>query len=476
MSDKPSPWDKLEQNSESKLSSPNTDSTNNAYDPLKLLNEGGKLLKDIGSKSAEAIGKGGELFFPSPYEKGAEPDAQKDGAKPSLEGTAKPGEAKNNELKAKPGNESAAKPGENKPGEVKTEAQKTGAQKSEANQKDSPKLKPKEGSTETPKESQKANEQQKPAKDIVPSKEHKDIAEKVIDRIKDSKDPVNDLKNALSKLDNLKNATVTRNGQTSHVEVHLKNGQTSAPPNISERGFTPVASHTAADLSFDLTHVNGGVNLTNMRGFSGSVQGPLGRIRHSETTGIFIGKDSNGVPFVNSSSDLYMRRRVYSNNTTLREGHFPADSPMRNLMHQPDALDSVSSSLRMFQSKDDLKNLSIKNNNGNLDVKSESKADKHVELNFKPKDSLIPITVKSMDLDKNMSASLVQGKDAVSLGKISGLTVNVEIGVLKMSLNPTKVSLEKDVVKMELTNPKDGSVMPFSIPVAKLKEAAEKKK
>lgn len=300
-----------------------------------------------------------------------------------------------------------------------------------------------------------------------------DIADRVINRIKDSADPVQDIKTALKKLDNLLDASITRYGQTSHVDINLKHGQTVAPPNIQVRGFRPVASHLGSHLSFDLTPTKGGVILNNMEGFNSSVRGPLGRIRHSETTSMFLGKDAHG-PYVQSSSDLYMRRRVHSSTTILREDNFPADSPMRSLMHHSEALDQVSSMLRMFQSTDDLNNLGIKRNGEAFDVKSESKSTKNVELNFKPDKLPIPITVKSLDLDKTLSASLTQEKDSVSLKKIGGLKVNVEIAGARLSVCPTQVSIEKGMLKMELKNPSDGSAIPLSIPIAKLKEAGKK--
>jgi hypothetical protein len=304
------------------------------------------------------------------------------------------------------------------------------------------------------------------------------IAGQVIDRIKDSSNPVQDIKGALAKLDNLQDATVSRNGSYSHIDVNLKHGETSAPPNIQVRGFRPVASHTAPHLSFDLSYVNNGVQLTNMEGFSSSVQGPWGRIRHSETNSVFIGKDNCGQPYVNTSSELYIGRRAHASTTTLREGNFPANSPMRSAMHHPEALKEVGKALGMFQNLDNLSQLSLKRQGDAFDVKSESRAGKHVELDYQYKPEPLPITIKvaSLDLDKTLSASLTQEKDSVSLGKIAGLTANVEIGGAKMSLCPTKVSLEKDMVKMELKDPRSGQTMPVEIPISKLKEAAARTK
>lgn len=298
------------------------------------------------------------------------------------------------------------------------------------------------------------------------------VADKVIDKLKDK--PLENIQSALKKLDNLDSATVTRNGKTSHIDINLLHGQTVAPPNVQVRGFIPVASHIAPHLSFDMTAANGGMHISNMQGFSASVQGPLGRLRHSETTSMFIGKDAAG-SFVSSSSDLYMRRRVHSSTTVLRENNFPADSPMRSAMQHPEALDQIGGMMRMFQKTDDQLKMSMKKSGNSFDLKSEAGAEKHIDLDFKPENVPIPVMVRSMDLDKTLSASLNQSKDSVGLSKIAGLKVNVEIAGLKASLNPISVSLEKDCVKLELKNPADGSILPVSIPVSKLREAAAKK-
>jgi hypothetical protein len=297
-------------------------------------------------------------------------------------------------------------------------------------------------------------------------------AEKVINRLKEN--PLEGIQSALKKLDNLNSASVSKNGQRSHVEINLMQGQTVAPPDVQVRGFRPVASHLSSHLSFDMTPTNGGMMINNMDGFSASVRGPLGRIRHSETTSMFIGKDAHG-PFVSSSSDLYMRRRVHSSTTVLRENNFPAGSPMRSAMQHPEALDQLGSMMRMFQKTDDQLKLSMKRAGNSFELNSEAAAGKHVELNFKPEKLPVPVTVNSLDLDKALSATLDQDKDSVGLSNINGLKVNVDIAGLKASLNPISVTLDKDSVKLELKNPADGSILPVAIPVSRLKEAGARK-
>lgn len=410
--------DRAESSPESRIGQ-NESPAGSPFDSLKLMGEAGKVLKNTGSKALEAFGL---PTFSGAFE---------------TKSQAAPAEAKS--VAAKAG--TAAEAGASRAGAIQSGAETKAAEQTRP-------LLPKDG-----------------------------VAGKVIDRFKDSSNPVEDIKGALSKLDNLQNASVTRNGAYSHIDVNLKHGETSAPPNIQVRGFRPVASHTAPHLSFDLTSCNGGVALSNMEGFSSSVQGPLGRIRHSDTNSVFIGKDACGKPYVNTTSELYIGRRGHVSTTTLREENFPADSPMRSALHHPDALDSVSKALSLFQNRDDLSKFSIKNQADGFEVNSQFKTAKHVDLNYEYKPDYLPITVKvgSLDLDKNLTANLSQSENSVSLGKISGLTANVEIGKTKLSLCPTRVCLEKDVVKMELQNPQTGQMIPLEIPISKLREAAGKR-
>ncbi len=307
--------------------------------------------------------------------------------------------------------------------------------------------------------------------------QQKEIASNIVNRITDSTSPVSEIKEALKKLDNLRDATVTVNNGSSHVDINLMQAQNAAAPNISVRGFRPIQTHLDSHLSFDLKPQQNGFSISNMEGFSGTVQGPLGRLRHSETGSMFVGKDAQG-GFINTTSDLHMRRRIHTSTTTLREQHLPENSPMKALMQHPDSLKKVEGMMRLFQGTEDISKMGIKRNGTTFDVSTEAKGTKHVELNFTPKPDenaliKIPVTVKSLDLEKSLSASLNQEKDSVSLEKISGIKANVQIGKLETTIVPTKVTVENDKVKLELKGP-DGTMMPVSIPISKLKEAARK--
>jgi hypothetical protein len=300
----------------------------------------------------------------------------------------------------------------------------------------------------------------------------KQVTEKVISNIKDSADPANEIRAALERLNDINDATITRHNGSSHVDIKLARAQTMAPPNLQVRGFTPVASHLGCQLSFDITPAESGVLIHNMHGFSSSVRGPLGRIRHSETNSMFLSKDSAGQPFLMADSELHMRRRTHASSSIIREGNLPADSPMRSLLTHPEALDNLGSAMRLFQSKDDLIQLSLKRDSDKLNVRAVAKDSKHVgDLNqpINPAGAIL----KSIDIDKVLSAEISQDKTSVKLA-IQGLKVNVEMGPLKFALTPTKIELEKDKVKLELKNPKDGSILPVAIPIERLREAARR--
>lgn len=201
----------------------------------------------------------------------------------------------------------------------------------------------------------------------------KQAKEKITKAAKDSVDPVNDIKMALEKLSTMSDATITRHNGSSHVDLRLVQPQTLDPPNLHVRGFTPVASHLGSQLSFDITPAQSGVLIHNMQGFSSSVRGPLGRIRHSDTNSMFLGKDSLGHPYLRADSELHMRRRTHASSSIIREENLTADNPMRSLLMHPEALDNLSSALRLFQSKDDPVNLNLKRDNDKFIFKAEAR-------------------------------------------------------------------------------------------------------
>lgn len=68
MSDTISPWDKAVPKPDVNQESGKDDASRNIFNPLQLLNEGAKAVKDYGSKIAEQSNKTSELLFPSIYD------------------------------------------------------------------------------------------------------------------------------------------------------------------------------------------------------------------------------------------------------------------------------------------------------------------------------------------------------------------------------------------------------------------------
>lgn len=314
----------------------------------------------------------------------------------------------------------------------------------------------------------------------------KGIADRVIQRIGDSSDPIADLSSALKNMDKLRGATISRIERGHYagkhqVEMHFDHATTAPAIRANINGFRPGPTTIDADIGFILSHANGGIHLERMQGFSGYVTGPMGRQRDSFNNGMFIGRDQNGVPFVNVDSSVQGVFRMRRSQNTFRESQFPEDSPIRHLMKNPDVLQQVAGALRMFQNTDDLSTVKLtRSAKGTFDVVAEGNEDKHIPINQKLEQ--FGATIESIDLAKTLSATISHDDKNVSLSNIKGFCVTVKSPLGEMKVTPKMVALQKNaqgepVVHVEIDNPaQPGTNMPFDIPVAKLKEMASKKR
>ena len=277
-----------------------------------------------------------------------------------------------------------------------------------------------------------------------------------------AEDPVAKLDQALDRLDGIDSLSVRkREGGAHHVDVDFKSGTTSDAPNIKVRGFRPQATHTAEKVSFDLKETENGLKLSNMQGFTSTVRGPLGALRTSTSNSMTIGQDSRG-PYIDSSSSMRVLGKVRSSAVRLRDHHFDQDSPMRQIMHQPEAMEKVASMMRLFHNTDDISSFKLQNNrDGSFDVGVGAASDEHIEIGERLED--LGVTVKSIDLDSTVSARIEraggdgEGK-SVSLENIQGLTVNLDTALGAMKLNPLRVGMVNDaqgrpVLELEVRNP-----------------------
>lgn len=309
------------------------------------------------------------------------------------------------------------------------------------------------------------------------------IADKVIQRIADSPNPIAELSAALENMDNLRSATVTRReGDGKHqVEMHFEHGSTVPAINANIRGFRPGPTHIDRDVSFTLSQSQqGGILLENMKGFSGSVTGPLGRVRDSWNNSMHIGRDQRGAPFVDVDSSVRGPLRVRSSSNRFRENQFPEGSPLRHLMRNPDGLKDVTGALRLFQNTDDVKDVSIqKTSAGNFDVALHAKEAKHVPVNQKLEK--FGVTIDSIDLASTITASISHDDKGVRLGNMQGMSINLKGLLGDLKVTPKMVGLQTNaegvpVVHIEIEHPSQpGTIMPFDIPVSKLQELKGKR-
>jgi hypothetical protein len=309
------------------------------------------------------------------------------------------------------------------------------------------------------------------------------IADRVIKRIGDSTDPVGELSTALKNMDNLRQADVSRRPDGKHqVNLSFEHAGMAPPIKANIRGFRPGATRINEDVSFVLSHSqNGGIKLEAMRGFSGSVTGPLGRVRPSWTNGMHIGKDNRGVAFVDVDSTVQGPLRMRGSSNRFYENNFPAGSPIKQIMHNPDLLNEVGGALRLFQKTDDLNQITIKKiGEGKFDVVTHATDAKDIPLNQKLEK--FGVTVSSLTLSKTLSASLCRDSKGVCLSNIQGLKVNLESeGLGKTAIVPRKVGLTTNdkgvpIVHIEIEHPLlKGQIMPFDIPVSKLQELRRNK-
>jgi hypothetical protein len=317
----------------------------------------------------------------------------------------------------------------------------------------------------------------KPAAAQIPPEAAR-VADRVIKRISDSHNPVGELSAALRNMDNLNHATLTRRTDGKHqVQLNFAHPTIAPPINASIRGFRPGATHVGQDVSFVLSHTQNGIRLEGMNGFSGSVTGPRGRVRPSWTNGMHIGKDERGVPFVDIDSTVQGPFRMRGSSNRFTEQNFPQESPIRQLMHNPDMLHEMAGALRLFQKTDDVNRVTLrKSAQGQYEVAVQGAEPKHIGVNQKLEK--FGVTVDSIDLGSTLSATIANERTGVGLGNMKGMTVNVDAPLVgKTTVTPKKVALMLDdkgqsVVHVEIEL--KGQVLPFDVPVSKLQEYRQK--
>lgn len=302
-------------------------------------------------------------------------------------------------------------------------------------------------------------------------------AGRLLQRLDGTPNPAGELAATLQKMDNLRSASVTRLPDGRHqIGMHFDHATQMPAINANIRGFRPGPTSVGQDISFTLSHTQNGVQLDNMRGFTGCVTGPLGRTRPTWNNGLHIGRDQAGNPFVDVDSTMQGPFRMRRTINRFGEQNFDANSPMRQLMHNPDVLSEASNALRLFQSKDDVQHATLsKTRTGSLDLTAESKAPRDIALNQKIEK--IGATMKSIHLDSSISGTLSYDQEAVKFGNVKGMSVKVQSLLGETTVTPKSFALQNNkegvpIVKLEVEL--NGTTLPVEVPVATLRERSKR--
>jgi hypothetical protein len=313
---------------------------------------------------------------------------------------------------------------------------------------------------------------EKPAAPAI-AKDTQRVADRVLQKLEASPNPALELSSALSKMDGLRGASVTRLGNGFHqVNMHFDHASQMPAINANIRGFRPGPTNVGQDVSFTLSHTQNGVRIDHMQGFSGSVTGPRGRVRPSWSDGMTIGRDQGGTPYVDVDSTVQGPFRMRSSSNRFGEGNFPAGSPMRQLMQHPDVLSDAAGALRLFQNKDDVLQASLrKSADGRFDVAAQSRSVKDIPINQKLEKA--GVTINSIHLDSALSGSLSHDSSGAKFGNVKGMTVKMNSLLGETTVTPKSFALQNNadgvpVVRLEVDL--KGTVIPIDIPVSKLKE------
>ncbi len=312
-----------------------------------------------------------------------------------------------------------------------------------------------------------------------------ELADGAVRALDESPNAVSEIREALSRLDNLSAGTIRRTADGRHaVQLRFNSPSTLPAVNFRHRGFRPGPSRVAENLSFTIGRTAQGFQLTEIHGLTGTVTGPLGRVRFTENTGMTIGRDSSGRPYVDSTTNVQMGRRLLgrghrwrTSTVRLREENFPSGSPMRTLMQQPDVIQRVGDALNMFQGTDDLQQIRLSRaTDGRLGISAEAKEPKEIRLN--PPINILGSSIDSISLDRSLSATLSHRENEVRLENVRGITLNVSTLLGRVQMTPTAAAIRngadgKPVLRLEMRNPSNNNQpIPIEIPVSALRRRA----
>ncbi len=172
---------------------------------------------------------------------------------------------------------------------------------------------------------------------------------------------------------------------------------------------------------------------------------------------------------------------LHDSANTFTAPNFTKGTPMRDLVENPQTMKNMSGALRMFQSTDDIQSVTLKKTGTKaFDLASKGLESKHIPLNHTIEGK--GVVVNSIDLAKDLSASMSADANGTRLSNMKGLTVKVTSVLGESTVMPRKVGLETNqdgvpVVALEVEHPAiKGEYLKFEVTVAELQELRKKKK
>ncbi len=326
------------------------------------------------------------------------------------------------------------------------------------------------------------------------------LVEKTIQKIKDSPDPVLEVVNMLAGgLDNLRGAKVY---QTVYGDYQLqmstnhRTSDTMVDKSMGPFSSGPVTMDTEFGMRASLTPGGGGsamLQLNNFYGVHPTVEGPLknrGVVPGGAT--LFKGNDGDYHMSVNGQA-VWGRRGNHltkSRNITIDPGDV-RDPFLRGMMQDATDIDRTLADLLKVQQSQDVLSIGLQRapsavaGTEQFDMHVRSRREKHVPVDQEVSAGL-PVTVSSVDLGTDVSASLSYSRHAgIELSRINGVKINVESFGLKQVVSPTKLTFSRDTAGkaavgvqfvMHDAQGKAGEPMNFSIPFSKIIQELGKRK
>ncbi len=325
------------------------------------------------------------------------------------------------------------------------------------------------------------------------------LVEKTIQKIKDSPDPVLEVVNMVAGgLDNLRGAKIYQTVYGDYQVQMSTNHRTRSDMVDKHMGpFSsgPVTMDTEFGMRASLRQGGNGamLQLHDFYGVHPTVEGPLkNRAVIPGSATLYKGNDGDYHMSVNGRA-VWGRRGNHltnSRNLIINAGDVKETVLREEMQDGKDIERALADLLKVQQSKDILsigvqRVPSIIAGTEQFDMRVKSRSEKHVQVDQEVSAGL-PVTVESVDLGTDVSASLSYSREAgIALSNISGVKINAETFGLKQVVSPTKLTFSRDGAGkpavgvqfvMHDAQGKAGEPMNFSIPFSRIIQELGKRK